>query len=669
MSDSRGGRRIATALSISALVAAPLAFVTAAPAQAADPVDVTILATNDFHGRIQSNRLEAGAAVLSGAVKQLREANPHTTFAAAGDLIGASTFESFIAEDKPTIDALNAAGLEVSAVGNHEFDQGYDDLVNRVMNPAAPLGGAKWKYLGANVRMKANPASPALEESWIKDFGPVQVGFVGAVTEHLDELVSPGGISSITVTDVVAATNREAAELTAAGADAVVLLVHEGAPSTDCAAMDDDPASDFGSIVTGVSADVDAIVSGHTHLAYACTINGRPVVSAGQYGMNLNQITMSVTDGVGVNAVKTNKILPLVTEGEDASGESTYTPNYPADPAVQAIVDAAVAAAEVLGARPLGDIGHAFKRAMKADGSENRGGESTLGNLVAEVHRWATRTKTAGTARIAFMNPGGLRADMLGDRADGYPAEVTYKQAATVQPFANTLVNMELTGRQIRKVLEEQWQPQGSSRPFLRLGVSKGFSYTYDPHGKPGRRIQKMWLRGDRVRGRESYSVTVNSFLANGGDNFSTFADGTDRQDTGKTDLQAMVDYLARKSAKKPVSPSWKQGAVGVTWKTDGVVRPGDRAVRFNLTSWSFSARGDLKDRKVVVRLGRQKLGTFKVDNSRPDAESAQASYDELGKVKVRLRVPRGPGATVSLKVRGTRTGTTLEIPVKIRRR
>ena len=198
---------------------------------------------------------EAGAAVLAGAVEHFRDDNPDTVFAAAGDLIGASTFESFILNDKPTIDALNEAGLDVSAVGNHEFDQGYDDLVNRVMAPYDiddnPTGGAEWKYLGANVRFK-DTAEPALEETWIKDFGDVEVGFVGAVTEHLPELVSPDGIADIEVTDIVEAANREADELKADGADIVILLVHEGAATTALSSATD-PASDFGKIVNGVN--------------------------------------------------------------------------------------------------------------------------------------------------------------------------------------------------------------------------------------------------------------------------------------------------------------------------------------------------------------------------------------------------------------------------------
>ncbi len=226
--------------------------------------DVQIIGSNDYHGRL------AAGPRLAAYVKAARQANPNTVFAAAGDLVGATTFESFIQHDKPTIDVMNEAGLDVSAVGNHEFDAGYDDLVNRIMKPydatTNPEGGAKWKYLGANVKFKADD-SPALDGTWIKDFGPVEVGFVGAVTEDLPSLVGADGINDIKVTDIVAATNEAATELKDEGADVVVLLVHEGASSTSLASATN-PTSAFGKIVNGVSADVDAIVSGHTHLAY-----------------------------------------------------------------------------------------------------------------------------------------------------------------------------------------------------------------------------------------------------------------------------------------------------------------------------------------------------------------------------------------------------------------
>jgi len=643
------------------------------PAQAADPVDVNILGINDFHGRIKSNGVEAGAAVLAGAVDQIRAAHPNTIFAAAGDLIGASTFESFIAHDKPTIDALNEAGLEVSSVGNHEFDQGYRDLVDRVMAPASasnPDGGAAWKYIGANVKMKAS-GTPALDPTFVKDVGGVQVGFIGAVTEHLPELVSPGGIADIQVTDIPTAVNAEANALEADGVDVIVLLVHEGAPNTDCATMDDDPTSDFGSIITGVNDKVDAIISGHTHLAYNCKfpvagwagrpVTERPVVSAGQYGYNLNQLDVSVDPASGQVLKIDQSILPLTTKQADG----TYKSNYPVDAATKTIVDDAVAKADVLGAVPLGDIAGPFKRATrpKADNSgteENRGGESTLGNLVAEAQRWATESPTAGGAQIAFMNPGGLRADMLGN-GDAYPKELTYKQAANVQPFANTLVNMDMTGAQIKAALEQQWQPAGSSRPFLRLGVSKGFTYTYDPAAKT---VTGMWLDGKPVAADKTYSVTVNSFLSTGGDNFGAFATGTNKQDTGKTDLQGMVDFMAEFASDTPLPVDSGQHAVGVTFPAGApaAYHPGD-TVAFTLSSLAMTGAGDVQDSSVTISLGDKVLGTAPVDNT----VALGATDDEAGTASVSVTLPSATGAR-DLRVTGDKSGTTVLVPIMVKK-
>jgi 5'-nucleotidase len=661
------------------LIAAPLAVLsTAAPAQAADPVDIQILGTNDFHGRILDNAPqgsnpggpEAGAAVLSGAVKQLRAGNPNTVFAAAGDLIGASTFESFIQQDKPTIDALNEAGLDVSAVGNHEFDQGYRDLVDRVMKPydpsSNPQGGARWRYLGENVRFKADD-SPALDGTWIKEMGGVQVGFVGAVTEHLPELVSPAGIADIKVTDIVQATNAAADDLVADGADLVVMLVHEGAPSVDCATMDDDPTSDFGSIVTGVNDNVDAIVSGHTHLAYNCSlpvpgwaarpVKERPVVSAGQYGINLNRLTFTVDPDDGVVSAKTQEILKLKTD--------PATPNYPPDPAMAPIIDAAVTEANELGARVLGRAGGVFSRAKLANGTtENRGAESTLGNLVAEIQRWATSSPTTGSAQIAFMNPGGLRADLAGT-VNGDQRDVTYRQAAEVQPFANTLVNKDLTGARIKEALEQQWQPAGASRPFLRLGASKGFTWTYDPTRAQGSRITGMWLNGRKIEPAATYSVTINSFLAGGGDNFGAFAGGPQR-DTGQTDLQASVAYLDELASTAPLAVDYTQRSVGVTFPTGApaAYAPG-QPVGFALTSLSMTAPGDLVDDKVSVRLGNRTLGSFDVTTT---IQTDLPGVDEAGRAEVLVRLPAGtPGGPAALRVTGDTTGTTTVVPITVR--
>lgn len=689
-------RRIATGAAV-AIVALSSGLLVASPAANAAETQIQILATNDFHGRILPDTAngQAGAAVLSGAVKQLRAANPNTVFAAAGDLIGASTFESFIQHDKPTIDALNEAGLDVSAVGNHELDQGYSDLVDRVMAPydatTNPYGGAEWEYIAANLKMRAT-GDDAVPASWIKEFGDVEVGFVGAVTEELPALVSPGGIAEIEVAPIVQSVNTEAAALVAEGADLVVMLVHEGAPSTNCLTMRD--GGTWADIINNVSPDVDAIVSGHTHLAYNCSfpvaqwasegraVTERPVVSAGQYGTNLNQLLFTVDDATGEVTAKQQNLLPLVA-----------TPAYPSDPAVASIVSAAQGVAETEGAKPLGLIGGAFNRAQLSSinpttglPNENRGGESTLGNLVAEVQQWATEKPESGAAQIAFMNPGGLRADMTGTGTGAYPRTLTYKQAAVVQPFANTLINMQLTGAQIEKVLEQQWQRTAlntvPSRPFLRLGVSEGFEYTYTqtsveeyPLDNPATPVDEsltpytgvrgtitgMWLHGEPIDPAATYSVTANSFLSTGGDNFFEFANGESRRDTGKIDLAAMVDYMAAVASTTPLPVDYAQRAVEVTFPADApaTYELGEE-VSFTVKSWSMSTAADVKDAELVVSLGDEELGTFPVDST-----IGTAVYDDYGTAAVTVELPSdAPVGATSLTLTGASTGTSVTVPI-----
>ncbi|GAB3033208.1 hypothetical protein GCM10011376_31130 [Nocardioides flavus (ex Wang et al. 2016)] len=689
-------------------MAAPLAVVgAAAPASAAhSSVDVQILATNDFHGRLADRPSGTPtpepieiASVMSGAVKQLRADNPNTIFSAAGDLIGASTFESFIQRDKPTLDVLNEAGLDVSAAGNHEFDAGYADLVNRVMQPesaANPEGGADWQYIAANVRKKSDNSyalpdvtdrTPDVNDesdggTWMTTTpGGVDVGFIGGVTEDLPSLVSPAGIADIKVSSIVAETNAAADALKARGADLVILLVHEGAPTVNIAdASTNDNA--FSRIVNGVDSDVHAIVSGHTHLAYNHNIGGRPVVSAGQYGANLNQLVFTVTDpddnpatNNSTVAVKSQEVLPLFGPDPDRSADGSTNgplatpPLYDVDAATKAIVDDAYAKADVLGAKVLGKIAGGFRRARLANGSENRGGESTLGNLVAEVQRWATSTPEAGAAQIAFMNPGGLRADMTG-AAGGYPADLTYKQAAVVQPFANTLVNMRMTGAQIKTLLEQQWQRDKDgkvpSRPFLRLGASKGFLSTYDASRPEGNRITGMWLNGKAIEPTTSYSVTANSFLAAGGDNFFAFRQATAKRDTGKVDLQAMVDYMAdaaKSGVPVPVDSSQRQ--IGVTWPAGAprFYRLG-QDVELSLSSLAMTGTGDARDSVLNVKVGNTSLAPQPVDNT-----LGTAVFDDYGKsaVSVKLKGKTKTGKQL-ITFTGPTTGTTLSLPIDVRK-
>lgn len=657
-------RRLVPPLAAAAAFGLAGAGIAAVPSTAApepeDDVEITVLGTNDFHGRLEADRDNAGAAVLAGAVNELRVDNPNTVFAAAGDLIGASTFTSFVQDDDPTVEALNAAGLEVSAVGNHEFDRGYQDLLDRI-NGTGGRTQAEWEYLGANVKVKDGEDYDELAETWSVDFEGITVGFVGVVTEHLPSLVTPAGIAMLDVLDPTEEANSAAADLKAGGADVVVLLVHEGATTTAVESATD-PDSVFGRIVTGVSADVDAIVSGHTHLAYnhlievpewvadGRPVTERPVVSAGQYGMALNKIDFTVDPDDQTVQTVASEIVDLV---DNESGQ----PNYPADDDVAKIVQAAVDAAEVVGAEPIGEITEDINRAVQSDGQENRGGESTLGNLVADVQLGAAQITDPDT-RIAFMNPGGLRTDLeyaaSGNEGDGV---VTFREAAEVQPFANTLVTMTLTGEQVVSVLEEQWQPAGASRPFLKLGVA-GLRYTYDPTADAGGRITDVTLAdGSALDPTGEYRVVVNSFLASGGDNFDTLAEGTDPTDTGQIDLQAMVDFM--QTSNEPVGPDRTQRAIGVAWQTEGPYAPGDE-IAFDLSSLLFSD-DEVADPAVEVSIDGTVLGSSAIDPTIVD------TTDEVGRASISMTVPDdvAPGDAV-LGVTIPATGTTASLPIVI---
>ncbi|MEV4666489.1 ExeM/NucH family extracellular endonuclease [Microbacterium sp. LWO12-1.2] len=605
------------------------------------PVSIDVVTINDFHGRIEADGAAAGAAVVAGAVKQFREENPNTIFAGAGDLIGASTFTSFINDDNPTIDALNAAGLDVSAAGNHEFDQGWEDLRDRVQDRA------DWEYISSNVFL-TETGEPALAPAWVKELDGVKVGFIGAVTEDLDSLVSPEGIADLEVRSIVDSVNAVADDLrdgdqSNGEADVIILLVHEGASSVELSSITED--SPLGEIVYGVDQDVDAIVSAHTHLAYNHVIDGRPVVSAGQYGENLGLMNLQVDPKTKDLISITNEIKPLTAAGK---------PLYPAVPEVAEIVAKAKAEADVLGAIKVGDISADFNRARQSDGkTENRGGESTIGNFVADVQQWSTG------ADIALMNPGGIRANLTYASAGASDPDgnVTYREAATVQPFANTLVTLTLTGAQLKSVLEEQWQPAGSARPFLKLGVSEGLVYTYDPAAAQGSRITSITLNGTAIDPAANYTVAANSFLAAGGDNFFTFKEGAGKRDTGKIDLQSMVDWF---DANKTAAPDYAQRAVGVTVSpadADGY-SAGDQ-VTVALSSLAFSA-GEPAPGVVTLSLGDTQLATGTVDPAVVD------TTDEGGRASLTFTVPSGVFGEQQLTVAVAGTGTTVEVPFTV---
>lgn len=625
---------------------------TAVPAAAADDVTINLVTVNDFHGRIENESgSAAGIAALAGAVNQVRERNPHTVFAAAGDLVGASTFTSFIQNDEPTIAGLTAAGLDVSSVGNHEFDQGWADLRDRIQ----PHAG--WQYIASNLHDAAT-GDPIMPEYYTETFDGVTIGFVGAVTNELPSLVSPAGMAGVVVGDVAENVNRVADDLRdgdpANGeADVVVLLVHEGATTTDISSATDSSTA-FGRIVTTVDNDVDAIVSGHTHLPYNHVIDGRPVISSGQYGERFSDMEIIVDPATKTVRSMTNTLFSLKTNG---------TLNYPEDATILSeIVVPAKAIAKEKGSVSLGEISADFNRAVQPGATagstvENRGGESTLGNWVADVQLWAAQ-RTRPDTKIAFMNPGGLRADMkYAATGDTDPAgNVTYQEAAAVQPFANTLVTTTLTGLQIRAALEQQWQPAGASRPFLKLGVSEGLTYTYDPAGVAGAHIRDIWLDGEPLSDDASYGVVVNSFLGAGGDNFPAFAEGSGTADSGLADLQTVVDWF---STHGTATPATAQRAVGVSVSgpADGVAFTQGDKVTLDLSGLDFTTSESAAE-SVTATLGANQT-TVPVDRALATAD------DNTGRATLSITVPEDVEGSAAILVT-TPAGTSVQVPITV---
>jgi 5'-nucleotidase len=638
--------------------------ITAPAANAADPVLIDLVTVNDFHGRIEAgppNNASGGIAALANAVNDIRATNPNTVFAAAGDMIGASTFTSFIQQDVPTIEGLNLAGLDVSAAGNHEFDRGWADLRDRVQ------GLADWEYIAANV-WDTEKNDYALAPYWTETFQGVTIGFIGAVTEELPALVSPAGIATLDVNPVVDSVNAVAAQLsdgdaTNDEADVLVLLVHEGAtqPTIESAT---DLSTPFGRIVAGVNDDVDAIVSGHTHLAYNLVIDDRPVISSGQYGERFSDMKISVDPD-------TKQILSMVnttyamTTGTGATGDPfTAKPEYAPTAAEQPIVDLvaeSVAYAKVAGAVKVGDITASFQRGIQprtptptdpSTTQEARGAESTLGNFVADVQLDQTQVRFPDT-QIAFMNPGGLRANLnyASGGAEDPDGNVTYAEAAGVQPFANTLVTMTLTGEQVKTVLEQQWQPSTASRPFLKLGVSKGLTYVTDYAAAAGSRITHLELGGVPVDPAASYRVVVNSFLASGGDNFTALAGGTNKADSGLVDLEAMVSWFATNGQAEPDLAQRSIGAVISPAPGAQGYEVGSQ-VQVDLSSLDFTLT-PTPATTATVSIAGTTVGSAPIDRT------LVPLTDEFGKASLAVTIPEGATG-------GAAGGTTVSVPLSI---
>ncbi|MFF1883897.1 ExeM/NucH family extracellular endonuclease [Pseudarthrobacter sp. NPDC058196] len=541
-------------------------------------VDLNLLNINDFHGRIDSNTVQ-----VAGTIEKLRSAAAPgaTAFLSAGDNIGASLFASAVAKDQPTIDVLNALELKASAVGNHEFDGGWADLRDRV---SAGGTNAKFPYLGANVYKKGT-TDPALPEYTVLDLNGIKVAVIGTVTQEVPALVTPAGIADLDFGDPVDAINRVAARITAEKlADVIIVEDHDGAGSgvVEGATLEQEVAAGgpFAKLVTETSPEVDAIFTGHTHKEYAwdAPVPGaagetRPIVQTGNYGENVGQIQLTVdTATKQVTGYKAGNIKRTT----DPAAELVAA--YPRVAAVDAIVKKALADASVVGNQPIGSVTRDITTAFTTDATggakrDDRGSESTLGNLVADSLLSSLQPAELGGAEIGVVNPGGLRNELY-YAPDG---TITYAEANAVLPFVNNLWTTSLTGAQFKTLLEQQWQtnPDGTvpSRAYLQLGLSKNVNYTYDAARPAGDRITSVRVNGDLLDPAKSYRVGTFSFLATGGDNFRIFTAGTNTRDSGLVDRDAWIGYLQKSS---PVSPDFARRSVAVTNTTAAEVKPGE---------------------------------------------------------------------------------------------
>jgi len=612
----------AAALGLGLAVAATSATVVvqAPAAHAAETVSISLLNINDFHGRIDANTTK-----FATTVEQIRaeKGESNTLFISAGDNIGASLFASNVADDEPTIDVLNALDLASSAVGNHEFDKGLDDLEGRVADRA------DWNYLGANVYEKGTD-TPALEEYDLLEVAGVTVGIIGAVTEETPTLVAASGVADVDFGDPVEAVNRVAEQLSdgdeANGeADVIVAEYHEGATAgtPDGATLEEEIAAGgaFADIVTQTHAEVDAIFTGHTHKQYVwdAPIPGgegtRPVVQTGSYGENIGVIDLAVDLETGA---------VMTSAGENVARVAEEDLTFPRVAEVKLITDEALANAELVGNQPVGeitgDITTAFGGGSYVDGEwtgggrDDRASESAMGHLVAQA---LLDGLPFGEPDLGLTNPGGLRAEFYfeGDPTEN-PANtdgvVTYAEANSVLPFGNTIVTAELTGADLIQVFDQQWQTAETpedptpSRPYLALGASDNVEVVADPTAETGEHIVSLKIDGEEVDPEATYSVATFNFLAEGNDNFRAFRNAT-VTDSGISDAELFRDYLADSS---PIEPDHAQRQMFVD--TDGELTAGTTET-IEVTRLGLTSLGSPVDPSVTVTAGEQELGTFPV--------------------------------------------------------
>jgi 5'-nucleotidase len=545
--------RLSTRLVVLAAAALATTAVTTAPASAAQrpdsTTDVRIITFNDFHGNLEppsgsSGRVTqsdgttvdaGGAAYLATHVKQLRSQVRNSLVFSAGDNVGASPVVSALFHDEPTIDFLNMLGVSASVVGNHEFDEGYKELQRMQFGGCNPTDGcqfdkkfkgADFPFLGSNVYF--TNGLPALLPFTVKFEGGVPIGVIGATLKDLPTVVTPEAIKGLKFGDEVEAINRTANLLDFFGVKSQVVLLHQGDSTeiegpNDCRVLPG-PAT---AIAKAVTPKVDAIFTGHSHQQYNCVINdpaGQPrtVIQGASFGRLLSVVDLKIN-------LKTRDVVRSGTQAHNEIVTRTVTP----DPAVAALVADAKTKSAPIANRQVGTI------TADLPAAGNAAGESSLGDVIADAQLAGT---TSNNAVIAMTNPGGIRADLtyktsVNNEGDGV---VTYGEAFTVQPFANIMQTITLTGANLKNVLEQQWAP-GVNPKFLQ--ISSSLHYSWSASAPQGSRVSNITVNGTPVDPAATFRVSVNNFLAAGGDGFTEFTKGTDLAG-GPVDLDALIAYL-----------------------------------------------------------------------------------------------------------------------------
>jgi len=545
----RNGFVAVAALALAACTSIPAADTPAAAATGA-PVQVHLLAINDFHGNLEpptggvrifnpanpgkwDTVPGGGSPRLATAVAELSK-RPNTIMVAAGDLIGASPLLSSLFHDEPTIESLSKMGLAITSVGNHEFDEGWKELrrmqdggchpVDGCKGPK-PFEGAKFEYLAASTFL--DNGQTLFPPYTIRTFDSVKVGFIGLTLEGTPDIITPAARTGLTFKDEAETVNALVPKLKAEGVEAIVVLFHEGgftnATQDDCHGL----TGTITEIVPKFDKAVDVVVTGHTNGIYICTLDDRLVTSAGAYGTRVTDISLLIDRRSGDIVGKSARDIPIRQD------------SYKEDPAQVELVATYKKQAEPLMIRPVGRLTSEITRRNGADG------QSALGGLIADSMLEAAR-KQGGKADIAFMNPGGIRSDL--PFHDG--GTVTFGDIFAVQPFGNELVALTLTGAQVEAILKQQYQPNDNTI----LQVSDGFSYSWrQPKGQPIEIVPgSMKLNGQPLVATQSYRVVTNNFLVGGGDSFQGFKPGTDRVTIGG-DVEALETWVKTHS---PVTAS-----------------------------------------------------------------------------------------------------------------